>query len=119
MAATKTKPTGASIAGYLASRASAEQLKDSKAIIAICRRVTKQPPKMWGPSLVGFGRYTYTYDSGHSGDMCLVGRAIRGKHKMGKVCLYIRRLADVDVRVLEEIVAASVTEIKRRYPTSA
>lgn len=137
MAATKTKPTGASVDAYLASRASAEQLKDCKAIIAICRRVTKQPPKMWGPSIVGFGQYTYTYESGHSGEMCLVGMAVRGKeivvyvgvdtaaqakrlaklgkHRMGNVCLYIKRLADVDVKVLEEIVVASVDALKRKY----
>jgi hypothetical protein len=138
MAETKTRPTGASVEAYLASRANPEQLKDCKAIMAMCRRVTKQQPKMWGPSIVGYGTYTYTYDSGHSGDMCLVGFAVRGrelvvyilaesaeqrgllarlgKHRMGKSCLYVKRLADLDARVLEALIAGSVAEVKRRYP---
>ncbi len=79
MAETKTKPTGASVDAYLASRASPEQLADCKAIMAMCKRVTKQQPKMWGPSIVGYGSYTYRYESGHSGDACLTGFAVRGK----------------------------------------
>lgn len=140
MAETKTKPTGASVGDYLASRASPEQLADCKAIMAICKRVTKQPPKMWGPSIVGYGKFTYKYESGHSGDACLVGFAVRGrelviyiaqnpaiarllgklgKHKIGKACLYIRRLADLDVDVLEALIAESVADVKRRYPDPA
>jgi hypothetical protein len=140
MAETKTKPTGASVDSYLASRATPEQLADCKAIMAICRRVTKQQPKMWGPSMVGYGSYTYRYESGHSGDAFLAGFAIRGKelvvyllpetpeqvellarlgkHKMGKSCLYFKRLADLDVEVLEALVAASVADVRRRYPQS-
>ena len=140
MAETKTKPTGASVDAYLASRASPEQLKDCKAIMAMCRRVTRQQPKMWGPSIVGYGSYTYRYESGHSGESCLAGFAVRGrelvvyvladnpaqlellarlgKHKMGKVCLYFRRLADLDVKVLEALIAGSVAEVKRRYPST-
>ena len=68
MAETKTKPTGASVDAYLASKASPEQLKDCKAIMAMCKRVTKQRPKMWGPSIVGYGSYRYTYESGRTGD---------------------------------------------------
>ena len=79
MAETKTKPTGASVDAYLASKASPEQLADCKAIMAMCSRVTKQQPKMWGPSIVGYGSYTYRYESGHSGDACLTGFAVRGK----------------------------------------
>lgn len=138
MAETKTKPTGASVDEYLASKASPGQLADCKAIMAICKRVTKAQPTMWGPSIVGYGSYTYRYDSGHSGDACLVGFAVRGKdlvvyimaenpgqvellarlgkHKMGKSCLYFKRLADIDVEVLEALIAASVAEVKRRYP---
>jgi hypothetical protein len=140
MAETKTKPTDASIDEYLASRASPEQLTDCKAIMAMCERVTKQQPKMWGPSIVGYGSYTYTYESGHSGQACLAGFAIRGKqlvvylsaenptqvellarlgkHKMGKACLYFKRLADLDATVLEALIAGSVAEIKRRYPNT-
>jgi len=138
VAETKTKPTGASVDEYLASRASPEQLADCKAIVAMCKRVTKQQPKMWGPSMVGYGSYTYTYESGHSGDAFLTGFAVRGKelvvylmaesseqvdrlarlgrHKIGKSCLYLRRLADVDVTVLEALIAESVAGIRRRYP---
>ena len=138
MAETKTKPTGASVDAYLASRASPEQLTDCKAIMAMCERVTKQQPKMWGPSIVGYGSYTYRYDSGHSGAACLTGFAVRGRelvvyltaeppgqaellarlgrHKMGKSCLYFKRLADLDVKVLEALIAGSVAEVNRRYP---
>jgi len=140
MAETKTKPTDASIDEYLASRASPEQLTDCKAIMAMCERVTKHQPKMWGPSIVGYGSYTYTYESGHSGQACLAGFAIRGKelvvylsaenptqvellaklgkHKMGKACLYFKRLADLDATVLEALIAGSVAEVKRRYPNT-
>ena len=138
MAETKTKPTGASVDEYLASRASAEQMMDCKAIMAICKRVTKQAPTMWGPSIVGYGSYTYRYESGHSGQACLTGFAIRGKelvvylvaddagqaallsrlgkHKMGKACLYFKRLADLDAKVLEALIAGSVAEVRRRHP---
>jgi hypothetical protein len=140
MAETKTKPTDASIDEYLASRASPEQLTDCKAIMAICKRVTKQQPKMWGPSIVGYGSYTYTYESGHSGQACLAGFAIRGKelvvylsaenpaqvellaklgkHKMGKACLYFKRLADLDATALEALIAGSVAEVNGRYPNT-
>ena len=79
MAETKTRPTRASVDEYLASRASPEQLADCRRIMAICKRVTKEQPVMWGPSIVGYGTYTYTYDSGHSGAACLVGFAVRGR----------------------------------------
>jgi len=138
MAETKTKPTDASPDAYLASRASPEQLADCKTIMAICKRVTKQQPRMWGPSIVGYGSYTYRYDSGRSGEACLTGFAVRGKelviylvaenptqvalraklgrHRMGKACLYFKRLADLDVDVLESLIAGSVAEIERRHP---
>ena len=137
MAETKTKPTGASVDAYLASRATPEQLTDCKAMMAICKRVTKRQPHMWGPSIVGYGSYTYRYESGHSGDAPLAGFAVRGrelvvylgvddpgqaellarlgKHRMTKSCLYFKRLADLDVKVLEALIAGSVAEVKRRY----
>ena len=137
MAEAKTKASDASIDEYLASRASAEQLADCKALMAILKRVTRQPPKMWGPSIVGYGSYRYTYDSGRTGESCLTGFAVRGKevvvylvaegqdqeallsklgkHKMGKSCLYFKRLADLDTKVLEALVAGSVAELRRRH----
>lgn len=138
MAENKTKATGASVDDYIAARANDEQKADCKALMAILTRVTKQPPKMWGPSIVGYGRYHYTYESGGSGEMCLVGFAIRGretvvyllpdaegqeallvklgKHRKGKSCLYFKRLADLDRTVLEKLIGDSVAEVKRRYP---
>lgn len=138
MAETKTKPTGASVEEYLSSRANAGQLADCRTVLAICRRVTEQAPRMWGPSIVGFGSYSYRYESGHSGQAPLVGFAVRGrelvvyllmdspaqaallarlgKHRAGKVCLYLKRLADLDVEVLEALVAGSVAEVRRRHP---
>jgi len=138
MAETETRPTGASVEAYLASRARPEQLADCKVLMDMCNRVTNQQPKMWGPSIVGYGSYTYRYESGHSGDACLVGFAVRGRelvvyltaespeqlnllarlgrHKFGKVCLYFKRLADLDVTVLEALIAGSVAEVKRQYP---
>lgn len=133
----KTKPTTVNVDDYLASKATAEQLADCKALMALLKRVTKQPATMWGPSIVGYGRYTYRLASGRHGESCLTGFAIRGKdlvlylvaegadqtrllatvgkHKMGKACLYFRRLADLDLKVLEQLVAGSVAEIKRRH----
>ncbi len=142
MAEAKTKPTAASVDEVLAARARPEQLADCKALMALLKRVTKQAPKMWGPSIVGYGSYTYRYDSGRTGESCLTGFAVRGRelvvylvadspgqqallerlgpYKMGKACLYIKRLADLDLAVLEALVSESVAEIKRRHtPGSA
>ena len=139
MAEAKTKPTSASIDEYLASRASPEQLTDCKTLMALLKRVTKEQPKMWGPSIVGYGSYSYRYESGRTGESCITGFAVRGrelvvylvaespeqqellaklgKHKIGKSCLYIKRLADLDTKVLEALVANSVSEVKRRHAT--
>ena len=140
MAEAKTRPTDANVDAYLAAKASPTQLADCQVIMAICERVTRQAPAMWGPSIVGYGSYTYRYESGRSGAACLTGFAVRGKdlvlyliaespgqaellaklgkHKMGKACLYLKRLADVDVTVLESLIAGSVAELARRYPSS-
>ena len=137
MAELKTKPTDASIEDYLASRASEQQRADCNELMALFKKITRQRPKMWGPSMVGYGSYKYTYDSGHGGEMPLAAFAIRGrdlviyimgeekkqrsllskvgKHKMGKSCLYFRRLADLDKSVLEKLVVNSISEARRRY----
>ena len=137
----KTKPTDVLVDDYLAARASPEQLADCKALMALLKKVTKQSPKMWGPSIVGYGSYTYKYESGRTGESCLTGFAVRGKelvvylvaegkdqesllsklgeHKMGKACLYFKRLADLDAKVLEALVAASVSETKRRHAVAS
>jgi Domain of unknown function (DU1801) len=138
MAENKTKPTQASVQDYLANLASAEQRVDCESLIALMRKVTKHEPKMWGSTIVGFGTYHYRYESGREGDACLTGFAARkneiavylvaegaqqadrltelGKHKMGKACLYIRRLSEIDVGILEKLIAESVAEVKQRYP---
>ena len=137
MAEQKTKPTGASVGDYIASKANAQQHADCRELMALLKKVTRHRPRMWGPSIVGYGTYRYTYDSGRSGEFPLTGFAIRGrdlvvylmaegqeqkallakvgKHKMGKSCLYFRQLADLDKSVLERLVAGSVAGIKRRY----
>ena len=138
MPATKTKPTDVSAESHIAAVANEEQRNDAKTLVALMRRVTRQQPRMWGPSIVGFGSYHYKYASGHEGDSALTGFAVRGndlvvyiapdfegrdrllaklgKHKTGKVCVYIRRLANVDLKVLETLVARSIADTKDRYP---
>ena len=139
MANAKTKPTTASVKAFLDGIEDDERRKDCKTLVAMMKRVTGNPPKMWGPSIVGFGTYHYKYASGHEGDCCLVGFASRASaisvylypgekgaaalfnalepHKFGKACLYLKRLADVQVPVLEQLVALSVADTTRRYPS--
>ena len=138
MKAPKTKPTQVSPESHVAAIANEEQRNDAQALVALMRRVTKQEPRMWGPSIVGFGSYHYKYASGHEGDSALAAFAVRGSelvvytavefegrdallaklgmHKTGKVCVYMKRLANVDLKVLETLVARSVADTKRRYP---
>ena len=133
----KTTFTDASVEDYLASRGSEQQRADCRELIALLKTVTRQPPRMWGPSIVGFGSYRYTYESGHSGEAPLVGFAIRGRelviyvladqdeqkslrsalgpHRMGKSCLYFKRLAELDRSVLRKLVAGSIAEATRRH----
>jgi hypothetical protein len=134
----KTKPTEVSAESHIAAIANEEQRNDAQTLVALMRRVTRQEPRMWGPSIVGFGNYHYKYASGHEGDSALAAFAVRGrelvvyiaadfegrdvllaklgKHKTGKVCVYIRRLAHVDLNVLETLVARSVADTKSRHP---
>ena len=136
MAQNKTRFTGASVDDYIAARGSEQQRADCRKLMALLKKVTRQPPRMWGPSIVGFGSFRYTYESGHSGEAPLAGFAIRGRelviyldpkqgeekallsrlgpHRMCKSCLYFKRLADLDTSVLEKLVAGSIAEAKRR-----
>lgn len=138
MSELKTKPTEVSARSYIAAITNEEQRSDAQKVIALMRKVTRKEPVMWGPSIVGFGSYHYKYASGHEGDSALAAFAVRGrdlnvyiaaefegrdellaklgKHKTGKVCLYIRRLADVDLKVLEKLVTRSIAETRRLYP---
>ena len=134
MAELKTKFTGANVDDYIASRATEQQYDDCQELIVLMKKATRQSPKMWGPSIVGFGSYKYTYDSGHGGEAPLAGFAIRGRelvvylmhaqesllaklgpHKLGKSCLHIQRMADIDKSVLQKLVAGCIAETKRRY----
>ena len=137
MAENKTKFTDASVDDYLARRGSDQQRADSRELIALLKRATRQPPRMWGPSIVGFGSYRYTYESGRSGEAPLAGFAIRGRemvlylvphqdeqkallsqlgpHQMGKSCLYFKRLADLDRSVLQKLITSSIAEVRQRY----
>jgi hypothetical protein len=137
MSDNKTKPTNASVKDYIASRGSEEQKADCKTLMASFKMLTKHQPKMWGPSIVGYGSYRYTHGSGRSGEMPLAAFAIRGlqlvvyldaedaeqrallsklgKHKMGRSCLYFKRLGDIDKSVLEQLVVGSIAQVKRRY----
>ncbi len=134
----KTKPTKVSPAAFLAAKSvDSGQLADSRELVKLFRELTGKPPKMWGPSIVGFGTYHYIYPSGHEGDAPLIGFAPRGsalslyvcpgfgekallkklgKHKAGAGCLYIKSLDDVDRGVLKKLAQASIAELRRRYP---
>lgn len=138
MAENKTKPTGVSVAAFLDSVEPAQRRDDGRAVCAMMERISGEPPAMWGPSIVGFGRYHYRYESGHEGDMCRIGFSPRkanlvlyiadgfprhadlmarlGKYKTGKSCLYLNRLSDVDHEVLETLIAESLAYMKTAYP---
>ena len=143
MAETKTKPTPVSARDYIATLSDAKKQADANLLLMLFERVTGEPATMWGPSMIGFGSYDYVYDSGHSGTAMRGGFAPRkanlvlylmgsygdggvehsplltklGKHKTGKSCLYINKLADVDIDVVEALVRDSWDAMNKRYPT--
>ncbi|MEJ7730858.1 MAG: DUF1801 domain-containing protein [Polyangiaceae bacterium] len=136
MAETKTRPTTQSVSAFIASIEDEQQRKDAKKLLALMKKATGKPARMWGTSIVGFGSYHYVYDSGHEGDACLTGFSPRksaltlyvtpgfteygpllgklGKVKTGKACLYIKKLDDVDLRTLETLVSRSVRWMEKR-----
>jgi len=137
MAENKTKATRASVEGYIAAIEDEARRTDCRALLKLMSDATKEKPTMWGTSIVGFGSYHYRYDSGREGDMCIVGFSSRkgdislyltagfegrdallarlGKHKVAKACLYVRRMSDVDPKVLKQLVAAAFEDRKRRH----
>jgi hypothetical protein len=138
MAELKTKATEISVESFL-DKIDNEQVRDDcTQLIRIMKKVTGEKPKMWGPSIIGFGKYHYKYESGHEGEMCLVGFSPRagkislyvkagsekavplldklGKHKAAKGCVYIKKVEDINVSVLEKMIALAVTELKKKYP---
>jgi len=136
MTENKTKATDANVDDYLDSRANAHQLADCRVLMALLKKITNQSPKMWGPSIVGYGAYRYTYESGRTGEAPLAGFAIRGrelvvyldcegsikpllsklgKHKMTKSCLYFKQLSDLDISILEQLIVDSIDVVQSRY----
>ncbi|OYY79692.1 MAG: hypothetical protein B7Y43_01125 [Sphingomonas sp. 28-62-20] len=129
MAASRTIETNASVAAFVARVAVPERRADAEALIALMADVSGLPPKLWGPSIIGFGSVHYRYESGREGDMPAIAFSPRraelvlyvgastaniaallpglGKHRTGKGCLYVKRLADVDLGVLDRLVRAA------------
>ena len=138
MAAPKTRPTKASVAAYIQRQPDERTRADCLTLVALMEEVTGAKAVMWGPSIIGFGTYRLAYADGSEADWPIAGFSPRkqdltiylmgvfdrhadlmkqlGKHRTGKVCLYIKRLADVDLKVLKELVAASVGYTRERYP---
>jgi hypothetical protein len=142
---TKTKPGPESVPAFIKGIADDERRADAKVIVEMMGRVTGEKPKIWGGDMVGFGQYHYRYPTGREGDALLVGFSPRakefsiylmgcyfpetekrtaaylkklGKHRMGKACLYVKRLADIDVGVLEDMTEMSVAALRSHYPAA-
>lgn len=135
----KTRPTEVAPLHFVAAVEHKQRREDGLVLLEFFGRVTGLEPKMWGGSIIGYGRYAYTYESGHSGEFFLTGFSPRksaltvyvmpgyrdmsdqlarlGKHKTGKSCLYINKLADIDINVLEEIVTGGVDYMRANYET--
>ncbi len=140
MAENKTQRNDGDVMAYLESVQNKRRREDSLVVLKLMEEVTGEPAEMWGTSIVGFGSYHYKYESGREGDFMLSGFAPRkqaltlyimggheryeklfaklGKHRTGSSCLYINKLADVDLDILREIVSESVAHMRREHPTS-
>jgi hypothetical protein len=141
MAEAKTKPTAVSVEEFIAAVEPASKREDAPVLDALFRQVTGEMPRMWGPSIVGYGQYHYRYESGHEGTMCRAGFSPRkakhslyllgcgekdeameallarlGKWSRGAGCLYVNKLADIDLAVLEEMIALSWRNSLEKYP---
>ena len=136
MAENKTKPTTASVATFINAITDPTRRADAKALVKLMQNAVGERPKMWGPSIIGFGNYHYRYDSGREGNAPLIGFSPRnaasvlygligcsdskallpklGKHTTGKGCLYIKKLADVDQQVLEAMAVKSLAALRAR-----
>jgi hypothetical protein len=137
MTQNKTRPNSASVTTFLDSVEDETKKQDSYRLIDIMKEITGEEPVMWGPSIIGFGSYHYKYDSGREGDMLLTGFSPRkqnlslyimagfskyeslmqelGKYKTGKSCLYIKRLSDVNIDVLKQLIKASFDHYNNKY----
>ena len=134
MGEAKTKPTKASVTHFLNQVPDAARRDDCFAVAKMMEEITGSKPQMWGPSIVGFGTYSYKYASGHKGDWPIAAFSPRksdltlylmpgfqkraelmsqlGKHKTGKSCLYIKRLSDIHLPTLQKLIKASVKDLK-------
>ena len=137
MAEPKTKPTGKSIKKFIDAVKDERRRSDCRMLVKLMTRLTKSKPKLWGPSIVGFGSYHYVYQSGREGDWPLTGFSPRkqnltiyimsgvernrmllkrlGKFKTGKSCLYVRSLEDIDIQVLEAMIKESLRVLASQY----
>ena len=138
MAENKTQQTGESVNAFLESIEPPARRNEAKEVCSMMEKVSGEPPRMWGASIVGFGRYHYRYETGREGDWMRVGFSPRksaltlyimggfpryeelmaklGPHKTGSSCLYLKKLSDVDPRVLEKLIRESLAYMKKTYP---
>jgi len=138
MAENKTRATTVDVDAFIDAVELETRRTDAKVLRAMMERLSGDPATMWGPTIIGFGSYTYTYASGHGGTACRIGFSPRkaelvlylpgtvadqqdrlarlGKYKTGKGCLYIKKLADVDLVVVEELVVAAIAHMDRAHP---
>ena len=134
----KTKETDNSVIEFIENVENVKKREDAYRLLDIFTETTGYEAKMWGPSIIGFGTYHYKYDSGHEGDAALVGFSPRkaktslyfatgdakrdellqdlGKHTVGKACVYINKVADIDEEVLKALIQQSVHFVKKMYP---
>lgn len=141
MANQKTMPTDVSPREFLADVVPERRRQDGLVLLEMIGRITGMEPVMWGPSIIGYGHYRYTYDSGHSGEFFLTGFSPRkqnlsiyllpelsahktlleklGKHKTGVCCLYVNKLVDVDMDVLERLIKASFERMVKMHGRNA
>lgn len=133
----KTKKNEASVEDFLNGISDEQKREDSKKISALMQKITGEEPKMWGDSIVGFGTYHYKYESGREGDWMRIGFSPRkanltlyimdgfekydelmsnlGKYKTGKSCLYIKRLSEIDLKILNELIKESTKHFEEKY----
>jgi len=138
LAENKTVPTEVAVSDFIAAVDHPVRRADAVVLDEMFRRVTGWTPCMWGPTIIGYGSYHYVYDSGREGDSLATGFSPRkaslsiyvipgysdyseildrlGKYKIGKSCLYINKLADIDMDVLEELVRAGLRDLEKKYP---
>jgi hypothetical protein len=141
MAKNKTGETEQSVIEFLnATLTDEKKIEDSKTLIELMKSISGHEPKMWGPSIIGFGSYSYTYPSGHSGEAPLIGFSPRkaaislyvftglaehehlleglGKHTIGKACIYVKKLSDIDIKVLKALMKHTITYLQKTHGSS-